>query len=177
MNASGCRWHARSIDRRGPEKPNRIKISFTVNRKDYTGQVAPDQASFGPEYFLAYTLPDFEAKILSRIPTDCHDDGETLFQLMEQCFQDVALTEWTNIVTKRCPNNADQTKENFVECQCNYLEAIAGFPNLGDQIIRWFRTCRKPALLSLQEFNRGQVQLFSYLKKGLLCRMMELPMP
>jgi hypothetical protein len=54
----------------GLKQPNRIKISFEKNTKDLnskeiTGQVAHDQALFGAEYFLAYTLPDFKSKILT----------------------------------------------------------------------------------------------------------------
>ncbi len=44
----------------GLKQPDQIKISFEKNSKDLshkeiTGQVAPDQALFGAEYFLAYT--------------------------------------------------------------------------------------------------------------------------
>ena len=54
----------------GLKQPDQIKVSFTVNRKDYTGVVVPDQARFGPEYYLAFTLPDFESRILGRILED-----------------------------------------------------------------------------------------------------------
>ena len=53
------------ISKEGLKQPDKIKVSFTVNRKDCTGVVVPDQARFGPEYYLAFTLPDFKAKILS----------------------------------------------------------------------------------------------------------------
>jgi hypothetical protein len=54
----------------GLKQPGQIKISFAKNSKDsnskeITGQVAPDQALFGAEYFLAYTLPNFKSKILT----------------------------------------------------------------------------------------------------------------
>ncbi len=56
----------------GLKQPNQIKISFEKNFKDsnskeITGHVAPDQARFGAEYFLAYTLPNFKSKILTRL--------------------------------------------------------------------------------------------------------------
>ena len=56
----------------GLKQPNRIKISFKKNSKDsnskeITGQVAPNQALFGVEYFLLYTLLDFKSKILTRL--------------------------------------------------------------------------------------------------------------
>jgi hypothetical protein len=46
-------------------QPDQIKIIFDKGTKDITGHVAPDQAQFGPEYFLAFTLPDFKLKILT----------------------------------------------------------------------------------------------------------------
>ena len=46
----------------GLKQPDQIKDSSTVHNKDCTGSVVPDQVCFGPEYFLAYTLPDFRVK-------------------------------------------------------------------------------------------------------------------
>ncbi len=63
-----------------------------------------------------------------------------LFSLLGHCFQDVGLTEWTSVVAKRCPDDADQTKANFDKCIRDYLEAIAGFPNIGNQLICWLCT-------------------------------------
>jgi hypothetical protein len=56
--------------KKGLKQPDRIKIFFEKNSKDsnskeITGQVAPNQALFGVEYFLAYTLPNFKSKILT----------------------------------------------------------------------------------------------------------------
>ena len=59
-------------------------------------------------------------------------DGPLLFNLMGQCFQGVGLTKWTSVIVKQCPNNADCTKSNFDECIRDYLEAVAGFLNIGD---------------------------------------------
>jgi hypothetical protein len=56
---------------------------------------------------------------------------------MGQCFQDVGLTKWTSVIAKRCPEDADCTKEKFDKCIRDYLEAIASFPNIGNQLIRW----------------------------------------
>jgi hypothetical protein len=54
----------------GLRQPDRIKILFEKNSKDLnskkiTGHVAPNQAHFGAECFLAYTLTDFKSKILT----------------------------------------------------------------------------------------------------------------
>ena len=42
-----------------------IKITLEKGIKDITGHIAPDQAQFGHEYFLALMLPDFKSKTLT----------------------------------------------------------------------------------------------------------------
>jgi hypothetical protein len=131
-----------TLIKEGLKQPNQIKISFKKNSKDsnskeITGHVAPNQARFGTEYFLAYTLPDFKSKILNQLLDTQKDNGPLLFSLMGQCF-----------------NNADCTKANFNNCIKDYLEAIARFPNIGDQLICWFCTSKKPALMPINEFMR-----------------------
>ena len=49
----------------GLKQPNQIKVSFKKGTKEIAGHVMPNQAWFGAEYFLAYTLPDFKSKILT----------------------------------------------------------------------------------------------------------------
>jgi hypothetical protein len=44
-----------------------IKISFKKGAKQITGHVAPDQARFGPEYFLAFMFPNFKSKISTQL--------------------------------------------------------------------------------------------------------------
>jgi hypothetical protein len=63
---------------------------------------------------------------------------------------------------------------NFNECIRDYLEVVARFPNIGDQLIRWLRTAKKPTLMPMHEFMRCQVQLISYLDGGYICRTMEI---
>lgn len=159
----------------GLKQPDRIKISFTANSKEYSASIAPDQARFGPEFFLAMTLPDFKHQVVNRLPANKKEDGPTLFPLLEQCLQEVALTEWRNVVSTRCPTEEGKTYENFLECIRDYLEALAGFPNVGDQLIRWLRTVKKPALMPVHDFMRRRVQLMTYLEDGLLRRTMALP--
>ncbi len=164
----------------GLKQPNWIKISFKKNSKDLNskeiaGQVAPEQALFGVEYFLTYTLPDFKSKILTQLLDAQKADGLLLFNLIGQCFQGVGLTEWMSVIAKGCPNNADRTKANFNECTRDYLEAIAGFPNIGDQLIRWLHTSKKPALMPMHEFMRCQVQLLSFLEGGYLRWTIDVP--
>jgi hypothetical protein len=71
--------------------------------------VAPDQAQFEPEYFIAIT-----------------EDSLTLFNLIGQCFHDVGLTKWNNVVKKQCPNNTNLAKANFKEWTLNYLKQSPG---------------------------------------------------
>ncbi len=80
-----------------------------------------------------------------------------LFSLLGQCFQDVGLTEWISVIAKQCPNDADCMKANFNECIRDYLEAVAGFPNIGDQLIRWLCTVKRPTLMPMHEFMQRQV--------------------
>ncbi len=164
----------------GLKQPDRIKISCEKNSKDsnskeITGQVVPDQALFGEEYFFAYTLPNFKWKILTRLSDAQKANGPLLFNLMDQCFQGVGLTEWTSVIVKQCPNDADRTKSNFYKCIRDYLEAVAGFQNIGDQLICWLRTSKKPALMLMHEFMQHQVQLLSYLEGGYLRWTMDIP--
>jgi hypothetical protein len=88
----------------GLKQPDQIEISFMKNSKDstskeITGHAAPNQAQFGAEYFLAYTLPDFKSKILTQLSDAQKDNGPLLFNLMGQCFQGIGLTERTGIIT------------------------------------------------------------------------------
>ncbi len=92
---------------------------------------------------------------------------------MGHCFQDVGITEWTNLIARWCPIKADCTKTNFDECIRDYLEAVAGFPNAGNQLICWLCTAKKPTLMPMH--TRCQVQLLSYLDGGYVRQMMELP--
>jgi hypothetical protein len=84
----------------GLKQPNQIKVFFEKGAKEITGHVAPDQARFGAEYFLAYTLPDFKSKILTRLSDLQKANAPLLFSLLGQCFQDVGLTKWTSVVAK-----------------------------------------------------------------------------
>jgi hypothetical protein len=95
---------------------------------------------------------------------------------MGQCFQGIGLTKWTSVTTKRCPNNADCTKANFDKCIKDYLEALTGFPNIGNQLICWLRTSKKLALMPMHKFTQRQVQLLSYLEGGYLRQTIYVPM-
>jgi hypothetical protein len=120
-------------------------------------------------------LPNFKSKILTQLLDAQKADGPLLFNLMGQCFQVIGLTEWTSIIAKQCPNDADCTKANFDKCIRDYLEAVTGFPNIGNQLICWLCTSKKPALMPMHEFMQHQVQLLSYLKGGYLRQMMVVP--
>ncbi len=122
-----------------------------------------------------FTLPNFKSKILIRLLDTQKDNGPMLFNLMGQCFQDVGLTKWTNVITKQCPTNADCTKANFDKCIKDYLEAATWFPKAGDQLIHWLCTAKKSALMLMHKFMQHRVQLISYLDGGYLRQTMEIP--
>jgi hypothetical protein len=71
---------------------------------------------------------------------------------MGQCFQDIGLTEWRSIFAKQCPTEADLTKANFNKCIRDNLGAVAGFPNVINQLIRWLATTKKPAFMPMHKF-------------------------
>ncbi len=75
----------------------------------------------------------------------------------------------------RCHTEDNKTYENFHEYIQDYLEALAGFPNIGDQLICWLCTMKKPALMPAHDFMHRWVQLMTYLEDGMLCHMMALP--
>jgi hypothetical protein len=92
---------------------------------------------------------------------------------MGQCFQGIGLTDWTSIIAKQCPNDADCTKANFDKCIRDYLEAIARFLNIGNQLICWLCTSKKPALMPMHKFTWSGVQLLSYFDGGYLRQTMD----
>ena len=65
---------------------------------DIARHVAPDQAQFEPEYFIALT-----------------ENGPTLFNLIGQCFQDIGLTKWNKVVKKQFPGDTNLAKASFKE--------------------------------------------------------------
>ncbi len=164
-----------NLTKEGLKQPNQIKIFFKKGATEITDHVAPVKAWFGTEYFVVYTIPDFKSKILTWLSAEQKDDGPLLFNLMGQCFQDIGLTKWTSIIAKQCPNNADCTLANFDKCIKGYLKAVVSFPNVGNQLILWLHTAKKPALMLMHKFMRHQVQLLSYLKGGYLHQTMEVP--
>jgi len=101
----------------GLKQPNWIKISFTVDRKEMTRSIVPNQAHFGPKFLLTQMLPSFESKIASHLPANKQCDAPTLVPLLEQCFQEVGVTEWKNVISANCPDEDAKTIKNLIECQ------------------------------------------------------------
>ncbi len=164
-----------NLIKEGLKQSDCIKISFQKGAKEITGHVAPDQAWFGTEYFLACMLPDFKSKILTQLLADQKNDGPLLLSLMGQRFQDAGLTKWTSVIAKQCPDNADCTKVNFDKCIRDYLEAITRFPIVGNQLIRWLCTAKKTALILINKFMQHWVQNLTYLKGGYLRQQWKYP--
>jgi hypothetical protein len=66
-----------NLIKEGLKQPDQIKISFKKGTKKLSGHIAPDQAQFGPKYFLAFTLPNFKSKILTQLSDAQKDNGPT----------------------------------------------------------------------------------------------------
>jgi hypothetical protein len=90
-NTLGADGMPDNLIKEGLKQPHRIKIFSKKRAKKITGHIAPDQARFGAEYFLTFTLPDFKSKVLTRLLDTQKDNGPTLLKLMVECFQDVGL--------------------------------------------------------------------------------------
>jgi hypothetical protein len=91
-----------------------------------------------------------------------------LFPPLEQHFYEVGKTKWKNVISARCPNKESKMNESFLECKQDYLKALAGFPNIINQLISWFCMMQKPALMPMHDHMCLQVQLFGYLKNSFL---------
>ncbi len=83
-----------------------------------TRHIAPNQAWFEPEYFLALT-----------------EDGPSLFNLIGQCFQDVSLTKWNKVIGRQCLDDNDLAKASFKKWTQDYQRQSPGFPK---QMSNWF---------------------------------------
>ncbi len=76
-----------------------------------TRHIAPDQAQFEPEYFLALM-----------------EDGPPLFNHIGQCLQDVSLTKWNKVVGKHCLNDNELAKASFKKWTRDYQRQSPGCP-------------------------------------------------
>jgi hypothetical protein len=74
------------------------------------------------------------------------------------------------------PHRQIRMKANFDESIRDYLEAIAGFSNVSDQLIRWRGTAKKPTLMPMHYFMQHKVQLISHLDGGYLHQTVEISM-
>ncbi|MGA0787720.1 MAG: hypothetical protein ACO3QH_09570, partial [Ilumatobacteraceae bacterium] len=160
------------------DQPKSIKLTWTHKGKEMSSHVVPDKGLFGVEFFLAHTYPDFK-RVLDRFSADQQRDPEfqtQKFSLLRQAFQGAALSKWDYVVGKSySTDELKKAPDAFLECIRDYLEAIAGFPNVGDQIIRWFQNMRKPALMEFEHFLQRRGILEDYLTEGLLRRTLALP--
>ena len=161
----------------GMSQPPTIKILWsTPNGREMSCDVTPDKARFGPEYALAYTIPDFETKLLVRWEKDHKEDPEYInkkFDLFRSCLQGVAVTKWDLCAAKY--DKEKRSEKTFKKCVKDYLEAVAKCTNLGDQVIRWLRLRGKPAHMRFEEFLNRRVQILNYVKNGYLRHRMDLP--
>ncbi len=133
----------------GLKQPNQIKISFKNNSKDsnskeITSHVAPDQAQFGVEYFLAYTLPNFKSKNLTWL----------------SCTKG----QWSNaiqshgwVLSRRRPDQVDQHHCKAMPKQCRLYEGKLWWVYQGLSWGRcWISEYRRPADLLVPYFQEAR---------------------
>jgi hypothetical protein len=81
----------------GMSQPPTIKIQWsTPSGQEMSCNITPDRGLFGPEYVLAYTIPDFEKKLLVRWDKDHKEDPDYMnkkFDLFPGCLQGTAATK------------------------------------------------------------------------------------
>ena len=83
--------------------------------------------------------------------------------------------KWSYHLADRHPKQAkdDSPEENrtldiFMECVRDYLEKVAGVKNLGNQVIRWLRTAKKPLGMPVDAWHQRRLELEGYLGGGWL---------
>ncbi len=114
---------------------------------------------WAPEYFLAL-----------------REDGPTLFNLIGQCFQDLAWPyQMEQCCQKVMPQQYWPCEGKFQRVNQGLPEAVTRLSNICDQLICWLCIAKKPAFMLIHDFMQWQTQLFSYLDNGHLHWTMELP--
>jgi hypothetical protein len=120
------------------------------SRLDITRHAAPHQTRFEPKYFLTLI-----------------ENGLTLLNLLSQCFQDIRLNKWNNIVRKQFPDNTNLAEANFEGWTWNYLKQSSGAQQR-QPTNSLALCCKKPAFMLIHEFMWHQTQPFSYLDNSYL---------
>jgi hypothetical protein len=161
----------------GMSQPPTIKIQWsTPSRREMSCNITPNRGLFGPGYALAYTIPDFEKMLFVRWDKDHKEDPNNMKKkcnLFRGCLEGTAATKWDLWATKY--KGTKRTEKNFKQCLRDDLEVTTKCTNLGDQVIRWLHLRSKPGHMWFEDFLNRQVQILDYVKKGYLCRRMELP--
>ena len=74
--------------------------------------------------------------------------------------------KWSYHLADRHPKQAkdDSPEENrtldiFMECVRDYLEKVAGVKYLGNQVIRWLRTAKKPLGMPVDAWHQRRLEL------------------
>ena len=89
------------------KQPDQIKISFTMNGKELSTQLT--RLNSAPSSSSCKCIPTSSRKFFSCMPVNNQRDGPMLFPLMEQCFQEVNLMEWMNIISVHCPEKDNKS--------------------------------------------------------------------
>mmetsp|Transcript_5824 Transcript_5824/g.9968 ORF Transcript_5824/g.9968 Transcript_5824/m.9968 type:complete len:570 (+) Transcript_5824:162-1871(+) len=137
------------------KQPETVRVRWDKEAADgktreVSADVVPDKGSFGAEFALIYTIPEFESKIRLRLDKAAKDYVPKIHDLFGRCLQGKASTKW-NKVLKRYPV-VDRTEDTFKSAQQDYLESVAEIKNLGDMVIRQLRDLHKPMFLPVEGY-------------------------
>jgi hypothetical protein len=108
VDFSGTRWVARS-NNRGWLEANQDLLHREKERVN--GKWCAPPGLLWTQGFARANASDFESKIISCLPANIQHDGATLFLLLEQCFQEVILNKWKNVVSAGCPDKDAKTSK------------------------------------------------------------------
>ena len=166
----------------GFRQPEQIKINFNLDKKDgkkktmsLSAYVTPDQGKCA-EFFLFFVYPQFLSNVMGTLPEDFKDDAPLRFMLFEKTLQGSAKTIWQLVYTARITDNSELTLANFKSCVQDYLEKVASAKNLGNQVVRWLRTAKKPLGMPVDAWATRRRELEGYLREdGLLRTTISMP--
>ena len=165
------------------KQPDKIKITYTMNgRRDpdknhiSSGNYSavPDKGELGCEYLVHFTLPGLIDIFQGFVSTVDHahnheyeEFGKQMFAITPECLQGDALTTWQAVCSDNNFNEeANKTKANWKIAVQLYLEQIQAVRYIGNFILRWLASAKKPAHMKSQKWVARRNQLYHYVTDG-----------
>lgn len=164
-------------ERHGFEQPASIKVPFKTpdSSRENTGYIVPDQAKYGPEWTISWTVEGLWSQVIDRHGSD-KIDGKLRFQLFRMCLQGNAGALWDSIVAEKYGTPAvDHTVDNFIEAIADYLEKLSNVKYIGDSIIRALQTRKKPITMSPTEYRDRLTALYNLCGKPYIRSTLPIP--